>query len=178
MSILSFDLASRQSGWVLFNSDGTLSDRWGLITPRPLSLTAEQRLPIIKKAFESILNDYPEIKLVLIEQPAGGTEDKKGPDANWLTMSVLFMTHGVIRCMLEERKIKWELISPSTWQNRLGFHKRDRASRKKAAKDYAVKTYELITDNLEQDIYDAICLHDAYQFMKNYKTDSEEESAF
>lgn len=177
--ILALDLASRQSGWAVFEkgTPSKLIDK-GIIEPRPRSLSAEERLPIIEKELQEILDKYKP-SLVILEQPAGGKEDSRGPDKSWLTMSVLFLCHGVVRNELIKRKIKFQLCSPSVWQNRLGFHKRDRAGRKAAAREYAVKAYSL-PDNLEQDIYDAVCLYDCYIYLEEFKKKEKEEerSAF
>ena len=184
MNVLALDLASRQSGWVIFSDNRKEKKQneiiaYGVIEPRPKSLSADQRLPIIKKELQIILNKY-EPKFAILEIPAGGAEDTSGPDKSWLTMSILFLCHGIIRNEFQERKIPYELISPSTWQNRVGIHKRDRASRKRGAAEYAIKTYNL-EPTLEQDIYDAVCLFDCWIYLQDWnknKTPPEEVSAF
>lgn len=175
MKILAIDLASRLSGWAFFEDKKLIS--YGLIKPRPQSLTAEQRLQIIEEEVERLLDKYKP-KVVVLENPAGGAEDKKGPTANWTTMAVLFMTHGVVRNILEKRKIKYEIVSPSVWSNRLSIFKRDRSGRKAGAKAYAIEHYGL-SDKEEQDIYDAVCLHDCYLYLEEWKVkSSNERSAF
>jgi hypothetical protein len=182
-NVLAFDLASRQSGWALF-ADNRKEEKenqilaWGIIAPRPKSLNADERLPIIKSELIKVIEEYKP-KFAILESPAGGEEDKAGPEKSWLTMSVLFLCHGVVRNEFLERKIKYDIISPSTWSNRLKFHKRDRAGRKAAAKEYAIKAYKL-GDNLEQDIYDAVCLFDCWIYLQNWnkKQKEEERSAF
>lgn len=183
MNVLALDLASRQSGWAIFadnRKEGKPNQLLasGIIEPRPKSLSADERLPIIEKELAKILDAYKPT-FAILEQPAGGAEDTAGPEKSWLTMSVLFLCHGVVRNEFQKRRIKYEIISPSTWQNRLGMHKRDRASRKAASKDYAVKAYAL-SSTLEQDIYDAVCLFDCWIYLQdwNKNSESEEKSAF
>jgi hypothetical protein len=177
MNVLSLDLASRQSGWAIFSDnrkEGKSNEivASGIIQPRPLSLSADERLPIIKKELAKIIDEYHPT-FAILETPAGGSEDKAGPEKSWLTMSVLFLCHGVVRNEFQERKIKYEIISPSTWQNRLGMHKRDRSGRKTAAKEYAIKTYSL-SNSLEQDIYDAVCLFDCWIYLQDWQKNSDE----
>lgn len=169
--VLALDLASKQSGWAVFNGKDLIN--YGIIKPRPLTLQARQRLPQIADELERLIEEYG-IKEVILEQPAGGKEDNRGPDNNWLTMSVLFLTQGAICYILERRKVKYSFISPSTWQNRLGINKRDRQGRKEGAKNYAVQHYGL-ADNLEQDIYDAICLFDCNEWLKVNSRPKEED---
>lgn len=178
---LSLDLASRQSGWAIFDDEKSGGERliaYGIIKPRPGSLTAIQRLPIIEKEIKGLLDQYNP-KHIIIEPPAGGVEDKKGATNNWLTMSVLFLTHGVVRNEFEKRKLRVDEVSPSTWQNRLSFFKRDRAGRKQKAMEYAVEHYNIPAKS-EQDIADAICLFDAYIYLKEWedRKKEEERSAF
>jgi hypothetical protein len=183
MRVLALDLASRQSGWAIFNDnrkEGKPNElvAWGIIQPRPLSLSADERLPTIEKEIAKVLDEYKPTYAIL-ENPAGGAEDKHaGPDKSWLTMSVLFLCQGVVRNEFQKRRIKYEIVSPSTWQNRLGFHKRDRAGRKSASKEYAIKSYSL-SDALEQDIYDSVCLFDCWIYLQDWnKNQQEEKSAF
>jgi hypothetical protein len=99
--------------------------------------------------------------LAILEVPAGGEEkDVKGPENNWLTMSVLYMVHGVVRNILQKRNISYILQSPSTWVNILGIHKRERYARKQGAKEYVEKTYNIT--GKEQDVYDAIAIGSCY----------------
>lgn len=168
---LALDLASRQSGWAVFNKDGSLVE-YGIIAPKPLKLTARQRLPIIMKEVQTIIDKHG-IKEMILEEPAGGAEDR-GAGNNWLTMSVLFITHGAVALEMERQKIKYSIISPSTWQNRLAIFKRDRAGRKAGAKNYATTNYGL-ADTLEQDIYDAICLYDCKKWLDAHPPVKKEE---
>lgn len=176
MTILSIDLASRQSGVAAFIDKELVSS--GVIEPKPKTLTASQRLPKIKKEVIKWLDRFnPD--LVILETPAGGAEDTySGPEKNWKTMSVLFLTHGAIQCELEERGIKFDMISSSTWSNRMGFFERGRKGRKDKAKTYAIEHYN-VPSHLEQDIYDAIVLHDTWWYLQDYKDVKDEEvSAF
>lgn len=173
--ILALDLASRQSGWAVFDKDSSLVE-YGIIAPRPLSLTARQRLPIIMKEIQTVIDEHG-VKEMILEEPAGGKEDSstsRGAANNWLTMSVLFITHGAVALEMERQKIKYSIISPSTWQNRLEIFKRDRAGRKAGAKKYAIEHYNL-ADNLEQDIYDAVCLHDCKKWLDKHPPIKKEE---
>ena len=188
MIVLSLDLASTLSGWALFDNKlegaSALLEK-GIIEPRPKSLSAEQRLPIIEREFLKVLDSHSP-KTVLLENPAGGKEDVKisqyntGPTRNWMTMSVLFMTHGVIRNILEKKGIPYHTISPSTWQNRVGIFKRDRDGRKDGAKKYVLENYPQVSDKEMQDIYDAICIYDAWVFNEKWEKERVfgERSAF
>jgi len=174
MVVLSIDLASKQSGWALFTGDKELT-KWGIIKPKT-TLKADERLPVIVDEITILVEKYAPDK-VLLEIPAGGREDYKGPEASWLTMSVLFMVHGAVRYILQQFNTPYELISPSTWQNRNGLHKRDRAARKAAAKEFALKLYPEVGEE-EQDIYDAINIFECYKYLRDWKDPTEEVSAF
>ncbi len=181
MKVLAIDLASRQTGWALFDDQRAAGGKTtyiehGIICPRPKSLTADERLPVIEKEIQALIDAYKPSHVIL-EQPAGGAEDKGGPQQNWLTMSVLFLTHGVVRNILQKTKTKYTIVSPSTWQNRLGIFKRDRASRKAGARDYVCKTWGL-SESLDQDIYDAFCLYDCWVYMQDWDKNEKEVSAF
>lgn len=169
--IMALDLASRQSGWAVFNEKKELID-YGIIAPKPIKLTARQRLPIITAETQKVIDKY-NITEIILEEPAGGVEDTRGAQNNWLTMSVLFITHGALALEMERQKIRYSIISPSTWQHRLGIHKRDRASRKAGAKKYAIEHYS-VPENLEQDVYDAICLYDCKKWLDVHPQNEED----
>jgi len=173
MHTLALDLASRQSGWAVFNNEDSSLVEYGIIEPKPLKLSARQRLPIIMKEIQAIIDKY-DIKEIILEEPAGGQDNDRGAGNNWLTMSVLFITHGAVALEMERQKIKYSIIFPATWQNRLGIFKRDRAGRKAGAKDYATKNYGL-AETLEQDIYDAVCLYDCKKWLDAHPPVKKEE---
>ncbi|MDD4516360.1 hypothetical protein [Massilibacteroides sp.] len=177
--IFSLDLASIQSGWSIHDEKENLLS-YGIIKPKPRKLTADERLLVIHHEIEEIIKRESPSQAIL-ENPAGGPDKDggRGPMGNWTTMGVLFMCQGVARLSFQFHEIPYEIISPSTWQNRLGFFKKYRDDRKAAARNYVVEKYKLSPD-LEQDIYDAICLHDCWVYMRDWKNKSEsnEVSAF
>lgn len=168
MKILSIDQAARLSGWSYWENDKPI--KWGTVEPSPKNSKDGSRLSSLRKQFAKLIDEYsPE--LVLIEDPVGGEEDKKGPENNWKTMQVLCQVQGMLMQLIDEKGKKCEIISPSSWQFTCKIHKRDRDSRKAGAKAFVEGTYKL--SDVPQDIYDSICI--AHHYLEKNK---EEVSAF
>lgn len=169
MKILSIDQAARVSGWSFWENDKPIE--WGVVEPSPKNLKDGKRLTSIRKKFAELIDKYsPE--LVIIEDPVGGEEDKRsGAENNWKTMQVLCQVQGMLMQLVDEKKKDLVIVSPSSWQNTCGIHKRDRNSRKAGAKAFAEKAYKLV--DVPQDICDSICI--AYHYIEQNKP---ERSAF
>lgn len=95
--------------------------------------------------------------MILIENPVGGEEDKRsGPENNWKTMQTLCQVQGVLLEVIAAHRKKVEIISPSSWQNTCGIHKRSRDERKAGARKFVENYYGL--KDVIQDVVDSICI--------------------
>lgn len=95
--------------------------------------------------------------MILIENPVGGEEDKRGgPENNWKTMQTLCQVQGVLLEVIAAHRKKVEIISPSSWQNTCGIHKRSRDERKAGARKFVENYYGLF--DVIQDVVDSICI--------------------
>lgn len=158
MKILSFDQAANVSGWSYWEDAEPVE--WGAVKPSPQTLRGGERLVSLRKQFEKLIDKYdPDI--VLIENPVGGEEDKKtGAENNWKTMQVLCQVQGVLLELIASKKKKIDIISPSSWQDTCGIHKRSRDERKAGAQKFVKNQYHI---DVIQDICDSICI--AYHYI-------------
>lgn len=153
MTFLAFDQAARISGWSYWE-DG-LPRKWGTIES-PGKYSGGQRLHYLREKFKAKIEEFnPD--MILIENPVGGEEDKySGPENNWKTMQTLCQVQGVLLEVIHECGKEVEIISPSSWQNTCGIHKRNRTERKEGACRFVQSTYGL--SDIIQDIVDSICI--------------------
>jgi Holliday junction resolvasome RuvABC endonuclease subunit len=168
MKILSMDQAANATGWSVWENEKPI--KWGVIYPSPKNAKDGLRLTSLRRQFSALIDEHSP-QLVLIENPVGGEEDKLGQENNWKTMQVLCQVQGMLIQLIHEKGKKIEIVSPSSWQNTCGIHKRDRDSRKAGAAKFVEKHYGL-TD-IPQDIIDSFCI--AYHC---YIISKEEVSAF
>lgn len=169
--ILSFDQAANVSGWSYWENGKPV--QWGTVTPTPTSAKGGRRLASLRQKFGDLIDQFnPEI--VLIEDPVGGEEDKtSGPTNNWKTMQTLCQVQGVLLELIHTKDKPVEIVSPSSWQNTCGIHKRYRLERKAGARSFVEKTYGLSEQDIIQDIVDSICIAHHY-----IETNRPERSAF
>lgn len=155
-TILSFDQAAKITGWSYWEDDKPV--RWGIISPVPPSLREGARLTSLREQFMALIKDLDPDQ-VLIENPVGGEEDKtSGPENNWKTMQVLCQVQGVLLQVIHACGKPVAVISPSSWQNTCGIHKRWRVERKEGARKFVANTYGLTENDVSQDIVDSICI--------------------
>lgn len=154
MKILSFDQAANVSGWSYWEDEVPV--KWGTVEPSPKTLRGGQRLHSLRKQFEDLIKEFnPD--MILIENPVGGEEDKRGgPENNWKTMQTLCQVQGVLLEVIAAHRKKVEIISPSSWQNTCGIHKRSRDERKAGARKFVENYYGL--SDVIQDVVDSICI--------------------
>lgn len=154
MKILAFDQAANVSGWSYWQDEKGPTE-WGLVKPKPATLRGGERLYSLRAQYRELIKKYnPD--LVLIEDPVGGEEDKKsGAENNWKTMQTLCQVQGVLLELIASMNKPVEIVSPSSWQNTCGIHKRERGARKAGARDFVKRIYGL---EVEQDIVDSICI--------------------
>ena len=112
MKILSFDQAANVSGWSYWEDEVPV--KWGTVEPSPKTLRGGQRLHSLRKQFEDLIKEFnPD--MILIENPVGGEEDKRGgPENNWKTMQTLCQVQGVLLEVIAAHRKKVEIISPSS----------------------------------------------------------------
>lgn len=164
--LLSIDQAATLSGWSYWEDEKLIE--WGTIEPTPKSAKGGRRLTSLRAKFSELIDKYKP-SIILIENPVGGEEDKnpKGhknnsAENNWITMQVLCQVQGMLLQLIDEKNVNVEIVSPSSWQDTCGIHKRDRISRKAGAKSFVERQYKL--DNVIQDVCDSVCI--AYHYFE------------
>lgn len=171
MNFLSIDQSANASGWCYWENNKP--SMWGVIYPSPKSAKGGRRLANLRDSFEDLIK-RTKVKIVCIEDPVGGAEDKSGPEQNWKTMKVLSQVHGMLsEIVYRITKEEPFVYSPSSWQYSTSIHKRDRASRKAGAQAFVERTYGI--KDCEQDVYDAVCI--GWHHL-NGTAPTEERSAF
>lgn len=161
-TILALDQALNQSGYAVFNSDKKLLD-YGIIKPDKNDIGAKRFCTVRDKIKDLYQSCKPNI--VLLEPPMGdGPQSEKGAK----TFSVLSGTYWMNRMIAEDFCCKEVDIPASVWQNRIGAFSRDRIKRKLKSREFAMKEYDL-SGELEQDIYDAICIAYAYFYQQEFQ---------
>ena len=166
--ILAFDQAANITGWSLWEDGKPI--KWGIITPQPKNLKEGKRLSSLRTQFSTVIHESG-ASTVLLEDPVGSQENSyKRPENNWKTVQILSQVQGVLLQLIDEYNKKAVIVSPSTWQNTCGIHKRDRESRKAGAVEFIKKTYNI---NAEQDVIDSLCIAHHYLTKEKY-----ERSAF
>lgn len=154
MTILALDQASMTSGYSIFCDNQLIGS--GTFTFS--SSTLSKRLVKIREQVEKLINSYC-IEYVILEDIQLET---KVPN-NVKTYKALAEVIGVITELLEELKIKYELVAPSSWRAQLNIKGNKRNEQKKNAQNYVLKTYK---KNVSEDESDAICIG-AYYINKN-----------
>lgn len=159
--VLSLDQALQQSGYAISDKNGNLLET-GIITPDTKD-QGDYRFVTVRKKFQELI-DYSNPSIIVMEPPYGDDlKDERGIK----TFSVLHGIMWMIKELAAEKDIKVIEIPAAMWQNRVGIFKRDRASRKLGAKDFAIKQYNL-SEDLPQDIYDACCILYTYFYNKEF----------
>lgn len=152
MQVLSIDQAANLSGWAFWDNDKLMTH--GVIKPIPQSSRGGRRLASLRSQFSKLIDTHhPDV--VVIEDPVGGDEDGIGSKNNWKTMQVLCQVQGILEELIYEKGKQIEIVSPSSWQNTLGIHRRARSERKAGAAKYILDTYSITPS---QDEIDAICI--------------------
>ena len=154
MTILALDQSSITSGYSIFCDNQLIES--GTFTFNSTILS--KRLLKIRGQIKQLINSYC-IEYVILEDIQLET---KVPN-NVKTYKALAEVIGVITELLEELKIKYELVAPSSWRSQLNIKGNKRNEQKKNAQNYVLKVYK---KDVSEDESDAICIG-AYYINKN-----------
>lgn len=154
MTILALDQSSITSGYSIFCDNQLIES--GTFTFNSTILS--KRLLKIREQIKQLINSYC-IEYVILEDIQLET---KVPN-NVKTYKALAEVIGVITELLEELKIKYELVAPSSWRSQLNIKGNKRNEQKKNAQNYVLKVYK---KDVSEDESDAICIG-AYYINKN-----------
>lgn len=154
MTILALDQSSITSGYSIFCDNQLIES--GTFTFNSTILS--KRLLKIREQIKQLINSYC-IEYVILEDIQLET---KVPN-NVKTYKALAEVIGVITELLEELKIKYELVAPSSWRSQLNIKGNKRIEQKKNAQNYVLKVYK---KDVSEDESDAICIG-AYYINKN-----------
>lgn len=165
MNILFLDLSTKSSGWAIGDENGALIN-YGCI--QSTSSNVIKRIIIMRDNIQQIIKDYNIEKIV--------AEEVHADTPNNHTNKVLLWLQGVIQVLAFEFSvppIEVELIQASSWRSKIGIKTGrgiKRSEVKQADIEYVYSKYKIIAND---DICDAICIHDAY-----YSKNKEKISAF
>ena len=133
MTILALDQSSITSGYSIFCDNQLIES--GTFTFNSTILS--KRLLKIRDQIKQLINSYC-IEYVILEDIQLET---KVPN-NVKTYKALAEVIGVITELLEELKIKYELVAPSSWRSQLNIKGNKRNEQKKNAQNYVLKVYK------------------------------------
>lgn len=162
-NILFLDLSSKSSGWSIGNDNGDLIN-YGCIQSK--STNVFKRIEVMKQEIEKIVKENNISKVVL--------EEVFEMFTNTRTQKVLMWVQGVIlfSIMQINPKAEYEFVLPSEWRSKLKI-KNGRGIKRESAKaadiEYVKNKYNL---DVNDDIADAICIHDAY-YIKEQKNQND-----
>ena len=146
MTILALDQSSITSGYSIFCDNQLIES--GTFTFNSTILS--KRLLKITEQIKQLINSYC-IEYVILEDIQLET---KVPN-NVKTYKALAEVIGVITELLEELKIKYELVAPSSWRSQLNIKGNKRNDQKKNAQNYVLKVYKKDVSEYESD---TICI--------------------
>lgn len=86
-------------------------------------------------------------------EPNGGKRQSR--DMGVTTYKKLAHVQGALLCLLEDKGIKYHVVSPATWKSACGITGRYRDNQKANAQKFATETYGLTPT---QDEADAVCI--------------------
>lgn len=158
MEILALDLSTKSTGWCVFQNNKLID--YGCLTAS--SFNNIERIKVITKKIKKILEQYPNIKKVIIEEVR--PENNQYGVGNLHTHKVLMWLQASLIFMLDENfsSTKVEYVYPNEWRAACGIHTGRGIKRKelKAADIAFVKRKYNIEVN--DDIADAIGIGYAY----------------
>ena len=142
ITTLSLDQSTRITGYAIFQDDR-------LVKVDQFELTDSNIGTRLKKYKEKILKliDEDGVNQVLFEE----IQLQNNVD----TFKKLAMVYGTTMLLLEEKNIKYDIISSNTWKSKCKIKKIGRETEKKAAQNFVEKEYGI---RVSQDKADAICL--------------------
>ena len=139
---LSLDQSTRITGYAIFQDDKLVKvDQFELTDSNIGTRLKKYKAKILKLIDENGVNQvlFEEIQL----------------QQNVETFKKLAMVYGTTMLLLEEKNIKYDIISSNTWKSKCKIKKTNRETEKKAAQNFVEKEYGLL---VSQDKADAICL--------------------
>ena len=145
---LSLDQATRITGYAIFHDDK-------LVKVDQFELTDSKIGTRLKKYKEKILKliDENGVNQVLFEEIQ--------LQQNVETFKKLAMLYGTTMLLLEEKGIKYDIVSSNTWKSKCKIKKTGRETEKQAAQKFVEDQYGI---HVSQDKADAICL--GYSYLK------------
>ena len=146
MRLLALDQSSRISGYAIFEDGKLINYDQFTFTNTDLG----KRLERIRNKVYNLIKEYNIDEVILEDIQLENTVGN-----NVITYKALAEVIGVITELLTELKIKYSLISPSTWRKQLSILGYKRADCKLKAQNYVKMHYGIETS---EDICDAICI--------------------
>lgn len=162
-NLLALDQASLTSGFAVFK-DGKLYD-YGKFTFSDDDIA--KRLVKIRNKVIELIEQY-EITEVAFEDI-----QMQNNVNNVQTFKTLAEVYGVILELLQEKEMKYIIISSNTWKSTLGIKGRARAEQKRNAQQFVLDTYNV---KAIQDTCDAICI--GTHVLKNSVEMTQKEKGF
>ena len=145
---LALDQATRITGYAIFHDDKLVKvDQFELT-----DLEIGTRLKKYKKKILQLIEEY-KVNQVLFEE----IQLQQNVD----TFKKLAMLYGVTMLLLEEKEIKYDIVSSYTWKSKCKIKKTGRETEKQAAQKFVENNYGI---HVSQDKADAICL--GYSYLK------------
>lgn len=141
-NLLALDQASQTSGFAVFKNKKLVD--YGKFTFSDDDIA--ERLVKIRNKIIELIEEYNITEVAF--------EDIQ-MQSNVETFKVLSEVYGVILELLQERKMKYIIISSNTWKSTLNIKGRTRPEQKRNAQEYVLNTYGL---KVIQDTCDAICI--------------------
>lgn len=165
--ILALDMATKKTGWALFNAEGNLLN-YGVI--RTTKDDAKERMKEIYEEIYRKILEFPKINVVVFEDVPLNNHN------NLKTGKDLSILQGVVLSLCFENKLKYALYNPSAWRSIIGLYngtregmKRDYQKQAAVNKvneiygfDFVYNETETKTRQTDDDKAEAICLGLAY----------------
>lgn len=165
--ILALDMATKKTGWALFNAEGNLLN-YGVI--RTTKDDAKERMKEIYEEIYRKILEFPKINVVVFEDVPLNNHN------NLKTGKDLSILQGVVLSLCFENELKYALYNPSAWRSIIGLYngtregmKRDYQKQAAVNKvneiygfDFVYNETETKTRQTDDDKAEAICLGLAY----------------
>lgn len=158
MKTLALDLSTKSTGWAIYEDTTLLT--YGLFTA--YSTDVVNRIQKITKEIQTLVESYPEIKQVLMEEVLPQNDQFGVGNLHthkvlmWLQASIIFMLHE------KNMDIKIEYLYPSEWRAACGIQTGRGVKRNKLKQsdiDFVKKHFHIDTND---DTADAIALGYAF----------------
>lgn len=160
MTILALDASTKNTGWALFDSETNKLLEYGCINSSSTDLI--KRINIMKEGISAILDKYPKIEKIILEEVRPQTEI-----GNIKTFKALIYLQAAIVFLIHEKGNKQDIkyLYPSSWRKQCGIKTGKSITRdilKKEDIKFVNNFYHLNLTN--DDIADAIGIGHAYLY--------------